>query len=155
MQFQYVALLLLLALLVASGKKKRIEKKAWYKMDTDALERDWAGDEAAVGDDEEVVPRGPMIMVQLNEKVSVSLSKLKQKYESMLKSGSLKVDVSEVGSDGLKFKVNKAWQTPETMRFLALQPEVESFAADDVEYLPAEFLKSIGEGDEDEDDDEL
>ncbi|KAJ1440271.1 hypothetical protein B484DRAFT_443506 [Ochromonadaceae sp. CCMP2298] len=149
MQFQYVALLLLLTLLIAAEARRK-----WYKMDTDALERDWAGDENAADDDDEdeVELKGATILVQLKDELSVSLAKLVQKYESMLKSGSLVVAVSELGRDRLQFEVTKAWQSAETMRFLALQPEVQAFATDERKYQPAEYLKSIGEGDDDEDD---
>ncbi len=75
------------------------------------------------------------------------LDKLSGRWASLIRTGALAATVYNVGENSLMVNVERAWMTKEVLRFVALQPDVESFNANSKTYTKEEFIQ------EDEDDD--
>jgi hypothetical protein len=75
------------------------------------------------------------------------LDKLATKWAGLIRSGANAATVYNVGENSLMVNVERAWMTKEILKFVAMQPEVESFNANSKTYHPADF--------EDDDEDDL
>lgn len=103
---------------------------------------------------------GMMIFVDLNPAMpdgkawsKTSLEFLAKRYASMLRSGGIVTTVYNIDERRLLVNLDKTWHTKEMLTFLAKQPEVESFTANSNTHKPKEYLKSIGEDVDDDDED--
>ena len=98
---------------------------------------------------------GMMIFVDLHPKSDGSswtkdeMDKLSKRYATLLRSGSITATVYNIMEKRLLIQLDKSWYTKDTMKFLALQPEVMSFDANSKTYYPKDFR------DADEDDEDL
>lgn len=64
-----------------------------------------------------------------------------KRYASLLRSGSVVAQTYNIGDDRLMVHIDKVWYTKETLKFLARQPDVESFTANSKTYKPEEFIE--------------
>lgn len=80
------------------------------------------------------------------------LDKLATKWAGLIRSGANAATVYNVGQNSLMVNVERAWMTKDVMKFVAMQPEVESFNVNSKTYTKADFDL---DDDDDDDDDEL
>jgi hypothetical protein len=93
-----------------------------------------------------------MIFVDLKKNNPLSkteLDKLAGKWSALLRSASVPTTCYNLGENSVMVSVEKSWLANDVLKFLAKQPEVESFNANSKTYYPKDFL----EDGEDEDDD--
>mmetsp|Transcript_1794 Transcript_1794/g.2876 ORF Transcript_1794/g.2876 Transcript_1794/m.2876 type:complete len:196 (-) Transcript_1794:639-1226(-) len=100
---------------------------------------------------------GSMIFAQLNPnnadgtpRSEADQNTVAAKYNSLLRTGGLIVEIYNTEKDVLLFNVNRGWQTNDVMRFIAMQPEVEHFTLNSKQYKPSEYLREDGDDDDDE-----
>ncbi|RYH24235.1 hypothetical protein EON65_16970 [archaeon] len=77
---------------------------------------------------------------------------LSKRYSTLLRSGGVVGTVYNIDEKRLLINVDKSWQTKDMLTFLAKQAEVESFTANSKTYSPKEYLASIGEDSDDDED---
>lgn len=89
---------------------------------------------------------GSMIFVDLyktkpNGKpwTKLELDRMATKWAGLIRTGALAATVYNVGENSLMINVERAWMTKEVLRFVALQPEVESFNANSKTYKKEDF----------------
>eukprot|EP01038_Epipyxis_sp_PR26KG_P007020 gene7020-9590_t len=95
---------------------------------------------------------GGQLMVFIDLKKELKLSKenidhLAGKWSGLLRSASLPSIVYNLGDHAMMVNIEKGWLAKDVMKFISLQPEVESFNANSKTYHPKDFI------DNDEDDD--
>jgi len=98
---------------------------------------------------------GSMIFVDLKPRMlsgskwtTKDLDFLAGKWAHLLKTGSLTATVYNIDKRNLLVNVDRAWMTKDIMKFISMQPEVESFTLQNKKYTPADFQN-------DDDDDDL
>jgi hypothetical protein len=67
------------------------------------------------------------------------LDRLATKWAGLIRSGANAATVYNVGENSLMVNVERAWMTKEVMKFVAMQPEVESFNVNSKTYTAADF----------------
>lgn len=95
---------------------------------------------------------GSMVFVDLKLKMlsgadwnKNEVDKLAGKWAHLIRTGSVAATVYNIDERQILFNVERAWMTKDVMKFIALQPEVDSFTLQNKKYTPADFS-------EDEDD---
>lgn len=95
---------------------------------------------------------GSMVFVDLKLKMlsgadwnKNEVDKLAGKWAHLIRTGSVSATVYNIDERQILFNVERAWMTKDVMKFIALQPEVDSFTLQNKKYTPADFS-------EDEDD---
>ena len=95
---------------------------------------------------------GSMIFVDLKPKMlsgsdwnKQEVDNLAAKWAHLIRTGSLAATVYNIDERQILFNVERAWMTKDVMKFISMQPEVESFTLQNKKYTAADF----------EDDDDL
>lgn len=89
---------------------------------------------------------GSMVFVDLKLKMlsganwnKNEVDKLAGKWAHLIRTGSVSATVYNIDERQILFNVERAWMTKDVMKFIALQPEVESFTLQNKKYIPADF----------------
>ena len=89
---------------------------------------------------------GSMVFVDLKPKMlsgadwnSNEVDKLAGKWAHLIRTGSVSATVYNIDVRQILFNIERAWMTKDVMKFIALQPEVESFTLQNKKYTPADF----------------
>jgi hypothetical protein len=109
---------------------------------------------------------GSMIFVSLNkehefgankgkERTTAEFGAIATRYNEMMKTGGLVVDVRNTDINVLMFNLHRGWLTAEVEKFLSMQTEVMHWTNDGNKYTPKEYRalhKDWDDVDEDDDD---
>lgn len=89
---------------------------------------------------------GMMIFVDLKPKqqdgkewTKDDVDLLSKRYASLLRSGSITASLFNLGENRMLVNLDKSWNTRDTLKFLAEQPDVESFTANNKVYTAKDF----------------
>lgn len=69
------------------------------------------------------------------------LDRMAGRWASLIRTGALAATVYNTGDNSMMVNVERSWMTKDVLRFIALQPEVESFNANSKTYTKEEFIE--------------